>query len=60
MAIPVAALHAFARMDTRKQVLTLKRVGIDTEASYIVLGHLAGNHPDRFSVLMSALRWEEL
>jgi len=60
VSIPQAALHAFAQMDTRKQVLTLKRVGIETEAADLALGHLAGNHPQRFSVLMSALKWAEL
>lgn len=55
MALNKDHLSAFARLDTRKQVAALKRCGIDTEAADAVLGHLAGNHPERYGALRTAL-----
>ena len=53
--LTTAILRTFARMDTTKQVATLKRVGIETECADALLGHLAGKYPDRYSALTTAL-----
>ena len=48
-------LRTFATLDTSRQVTILHRVGLETDAADKVLGHLAGNHPDRYDALRVAL-----
>lgn len=55
MALTESVLTTFARLSTRRQVDAIKRAGIETEAADVVLGHLAGNHPDRYRALLVAL-----
>ena len=55
------ALHSFAAMDTGKQVTILyQSSALETEAGDTLLGHLAGNYPERYSALMDALGREEI
>lgn len=60
MALNQEHLAAFARMDTRKQLSALRRCGVETGAADVVLGYLAGNHPDRYSALKVALERDDM
>lgn len=52
------ACRVFATLDTDRQVKVLMRAdgGYGAPATDKVLGYLAGHYPDRYSVLMAALR----
>jgi hypothetical protein len=52
-------LAAFAALDTARQVAVLvNHQVLDTPAGDAVMGHLAGNHPARFTALLDALHRE--
>lgn len=55
MALTESVLTTFARMSTRRQADAIRRAGVDTEVTDVVLGHLAGNYPDRYRALLVAL-----
>lgn len=48
-------LSRFSLADTHRQASILKDVGVETECADVLLGHLRGNHPERWSALLARM-----